>query len=287
MGSEVLWDLPDHTVGKHEVLVAYLKAWIPILGQGFGRAVVVDGFAGPGEYRGGELGSPLLSWRVAGEHRRAGRLEHVALDFHFFDADASAVAHLRPLLVGEHQHHGMTFSVQHAVCADVLPAILDDCRANGNPVFVMLDPKGLKGVSMDLISEILSVPSSEVLFSFMHETAVRFSTTPQVDPYLRDLVGADVQPGSSPVDYCDALEDRFRSQGAEYVLRFGLWQGGRHVYTLFFGTGSLRGCEVMKDAMWNVAEDGSYRFNGLYRHQQLLLDQSFEGKLRKAGAGLG
>ena len=40
--------------------------------------------------------------------------------------------------------------------------------------FVMLDPFGLKGVSMDLIREILSVPHGEVLFSFMHEAGVRF-----------------------------------------------------------------------------------------------------------------
>ena len=281
MESEVLWDLPDHTVGKHEVLVAYLKAWIPILGQGFRRAVVVDGFAGPGEYRGGELGSPRLSWRVAGEHRRAGRLEDVGVDFHFFDADASAVEHLRPLLEREPKYDGMTFSVENAVCADVLPDILDDCRAAGTSVFVMLDPKGLKGVSMDLIGEILSVPSGEVLFSFMHETAVRFAKTPQVDPYLCDLVGDDVPLDSSPHDYCDALEERFRSHGANYVLRFGLWQGGRHVYTLFFGTGNLRGCEVMKDAMWNVAGSGSYHFNGLHRHQQLLLDQNFAGNFTR------
>jgi hypothetical protein len=277
MESEVLWDLPDHTVGKHEVLVAYLKAWIPILGQGFRRAVVVDGFAGPGEYQGGESGSPLLSWRVAGEHREAGRLGDVELDFRFFDADANAVEHLRPLLDRERKYDGMSFSVEHAICADALPAILADCHATGTPVFVMLDPKGLKGVSMDLISEIFSVPSGEVLFSFMHETAVRFGGTPQVDPYLRGLVGDDVPPGGSPYDYCDALEERFRSHGANYVLRFGLWQRGRHVYTLFFGTCNLRGCEVMKDAMWDVAGDGSYRFNGLHRYQPLLLDQSSAG----------
>ena len=275
MGYEVLWDLPSHTVGKHDVLVAYLEAWLPILGKSFGRAIVVDGFAGPGEYQRGEPGSPLLSWRTAGEHKAAGRLGSADLEFRFLDVDARAVAHLRPLLGRERRYDGMSFSVEHAVCADVLPEILDDCRVSHTPVFVMLDPKGLKGVSMDLISEILSVPSGEVLFSFMHETAVRFGGTPKVDPYLRQLVGDAVPHGSSPEDYCDALEHRFRSLGAHYVLRFGLWQGGRHVYTLFFGTCNPLGCEKMKDAMWSVARDGSYHFDGLRRRQRLLLDPSF------------
>ena len=263
--------MPNHTVGKHDVLVSYLKAWIPILGQGFGRAVVVDGFAGPGEYRGGEFGSPILAWRVAGEHRRGGRLGQVSLDFHFFDSDSGSVSHLRSLMNDERRYDGMTYSVQRAVCADVLPSILDRCRSSGTPVFVMLDPFGLKGVSMDLIGEVLSVPHGEVLFSFMHETAVRFGGTPQVYLHLLDLVGDSVPRGSSPQDYCDALEARFRACGANYVLQFALWNGGRHVYTLFFGTRHLLGCEVMKNAMWGVSPDGSYSFRGLQRYSDLMM----------------
>ena len=273
MVSGVLWDLPDHTIGKHDVLVSYLKAWIPILGQAFGHVVVFDGFAGPGEYRGSETGSPVLAWRVAGDHRRAGRLGKASLDFHFVDSDSRRVSHLRALLDRERKYEGMTYSVQHAFCADVLPAVLADCRAAGTPVFVMLDPFGLKGVSMDLIREVLSIPHGEVLFSFMHETAVRFDGVPEVDPYLRSLVGDSVSSGSSPQDYCNALNARFRACGASHVLQFGLWDGGRHVYTLFFGTKSLRGCEVMKDAMWSVSPDGSYCFRGLQRHQGLLFGQ--------------
>ena len=271
--SEVLWELPDHTVGKHDVIVAYLKAWLPILGQGFGKAVVVDGFAGPGQYKGREPGSPLLSWRVAGEHKAAGRLGQADLDFRFFDSDPNAAIHLRSLLTREQLFDGMSFSVEHAICADVMPDILSDCHSTGTPLFVMLDPKGLKGVSMDLIGEILSVPHAEVLFSFMHQTAVRFGGTPEVHPYLVDLVGDDVPVDSSPEDYCDALERRFRSQGAVHVLKFGIWEGGRYVYTLFFGTKSPRGCGVMKDAMWSAAADGSYRFNGVHRNLAPLFDQ--------------
>ena len=270
---EVLWELPDHTVGKHEVLVAYLKAWLPILGQGFGKAVVVDGFAGPGEYKGGEPGSPLLSWRVAGDHKAAGRLGRADLDFRFIESDSKRATHLRSLLAGEQLYNGMSFSVETALCADVIPDILSHCRATGTPLLAMLDPSGLKGVSINLIGEILSVPHSEVLFSFMHQTAVRLGGTPEVHPYLVDLVGDDVLVGPSPEDYCDALECRFRSQGAAYVLKFGIWKGGRYVYTLFFGTKSPRGCEVMKDAMWSAAGDGSYRFNGVHRNLTPLFDQ--------------
>lgn len=273
MPPKVLWPLPDHTIGKHDVLTEYLKAWVPIVGQRFGRAMVVDGFAGPGEYLNGEEGSPILSWRVARNHKAAGRLGFAEIDFRFLESDAASADHLRGLLAAERRYPGMSYSVETASCGDRLPSLLEECRVSGTPVFVMLDPFGLKGVTSDLIKDILSVPSGEVLFSFMHETAVRFGTTPEVHPHLVELIGDDCTACSSASDYCDALERRFRSDGADYVLRFGLWQGGRHVYTLFFGTSSILGCEKMKSAMWAVAPTGSYRFNGIRRNQPLLLTQ--------------
>ena len=277
MALGTLWPRPDHTAGKHEVLVAYLKAWVPILGQSFGKAMVVDGFAGPGEYEAGELGSPLLSWRVAAEHKAAGRLGSVNLDFRFFDSDPDRVAHLHHLMSLEDRFSGMRYQVEHGLCAELLPPLLRESRARKVPMFVMLDPFGLKGVSSELISEVMSVPRSEVLFSFMHETAVRFGDTPEVHDHLIDLVGDDELVERSPNGYCDVLERRFRAAGAKYVLRFALWEGGRHVYTLFFCTRSPRGCEVMKNTMWNVAKDGSYRFDGIRRHQPLLLSEDAFG----------
>ena len=277
MASGTLWPRPDHTVGKHDVLVAYMKAWVPILGQRFGKAMVVDGFAGPGEYETGEPGSPLLSWRVAGDHKTAGRLGSADLDFRFFDSDPARVAHLHDLMLNEQRFSGMHYEVEHCLCADRLPSLLRECNSKKIPMFVMLDPFGLKGVSLDLIGEVLSVPHSEFLFSFMHETAVRFGETAEVHDHLIDLVGDEVPAERSANGYCDILERRLRSLGSRYVLKFALWEGGRHVYTLFFGTRNIRGCEVMKDAMWSVAKGGSYRFDGVRRHQPLLLSEDAFG----------
>ena len=53
-----VWDLDDHTRGKHLVLRSYMDAWLPIVLNTYERALFVDGFAGPGEYRRGEPGSP-------------------------------------------------------------------------------------------------------------------------------------------------------------------------------------------------------------------------------------
>jgi three-Cys-motif partner protein len=50
--------LEPHTRAKHEILKRYLQAWMVILSQGrFPEILYIDGFAGPGQYEGGEAGS--------------------------------------------------------------------------------------------------------------------------------------------------------------------------------------------------------------------------------------
>lgn len=45
--KEVLWDLEEHSFGKHLVLQKYINAWFPILSKFNGRLLFIDGFAGP------------------------------------------------------------------------------------------------------------------------------------------------------------------------------------------------------------------------------------------------
>jgi three-Cys-motif partner protein len=66
--KETVWPLEPHSFGKHIVLRRYLKAWLPILGTTQGRIVFIDGFAGPGEYTGGEQGSPIIALEALGAH---------------------------------------------------------------------------------------------------------------------------------------------------------------------------------------------------------------------------
>ena len=62
---ETLWEIDPHTRAKHEILQRYLEAWFPILSSYHHRIVYIDGFAGPGRYKGGELGSPIIALGLA------------------------------------------------------------------------------------------------------------------------------------------------------------------------------------------------------------------------------
>ena len=63
---KTIWQLEHHTRAKHEILKRYLQAWMVILSQGkFSEILYIDGFAGPGEYDRGEVGSPIIAGAVA------------------------------------------------------------------------------------------------------------------------------------------------------------------------------------------------------------------------------
>jgi three-Cys-motif partner protein len=64
----ITWPLEPHTEAKHAILKSYLGAWFPILATTPRRLLYVDGFAGPGEYQGGEDGSPIVALKVARDH---------------------------------------------------------------------------------------------------------------------------------------------------------------------------------------------------------------------------
>src|SRR4029079_11734550 len=59
----VLWPLEPHTEAKHRLYKRYLDAWFPIFLQQswVKRVTYVDAFAGPGEYKAGEEGSPTFA----------------------------------------------------------------------------------------------------------------------------------------------------------------------------------------------------------------------------------
>src|SRR6185295_1838507 len=59
------WPADPHTLAKHKILEGYLHAWMPILATLKKGALFIDGFAGPGEYEGGQEGSPVIALKAA------------------------------------------------------------------------------------------------------------------------------------------------------------------------------------------------------------------------------
>ena len=65
--KDVMWARDPHTEAKHDLLKIYLDAWFPIMASTWSSTGIcyVDAFAGPGEYRDGSVGSPIIALDAA------------------------------------------------------------------------------------------------------------------------------------------------------------------------------------------------------------------------------
>ena len=294
--TDTIWPLDPHTIGKHRVLENYLNAWLPILAQSHPLVQVIDGFAGPGEYTGGEPGSPLIALQALRRHSAWERIRD-KIEFLFIEKDEVRADHLRELLTRETLPPEMIRpSVNTASFESAMTAILDateEQNAKPPPAFVMIDPFGFSDTPMSVIGRILKIPRAEVYISFMFRDINRFLTDPGKEDALDSLFGCTEWRDSRAIGdrggRRDFLLGLYRSQlkraGAEYVLHFDLYEEQTHVYTIFFGTGSLKGSDKMKKAIWKAAPLGAFRFRGAKADQLILGDglvdnTQFQGELR-------
>ncbi|HQZ67492.1 MAG TPA: three-Cys-motif partner protein TcmP [Planctomycetaceae bacterium] len=283
----VTWTLDEHTLGKHLVLRAYLDAWLPIMSRFNGRILFIDGFAGPGEYAKGEDGSPIIALKALVEHSAKTRIV-AEIGFVFIEEDKKRVDHLGKAIgrVGSLPPN-CHVNVFHGRFDQTLSGILDDVdrqAAHLAPSLVMIDPFGVSGTPMDVVRRIFASPKSEVLVSLMYEPLNRFLQTPEYESHLDDLFGSRewrqalqiVQPEQRRNFIYGLYSDQLRNAGAKYVVWFELYEGNRHVYTMFFATQHRVGCDRMKQAIWKTAPLGNYQFRSNLRNHMALLSPDFE-----------
>lgn len=281
MADEILWKREPHTEGKHLVLRAYLEAWLPILGSWNTRILFIDGFAGPGEYEGGEDGSPIIALRSLIEHNASktisGQVVFIFIEKHQGRAEHldALVEALRPDLPANADVTVVHGSFDQSM-TDVLDA-LDVQKARMAPAFVMIDPFGVSGTPMSVIGRLMENPRSEVYVSFMYESMNRFISTEEFAPHLDELFGTDEWRSAINLEGTDRqqhlyklYERQLREAGAEHVVHFDLYEGNRLVYAIFFGTQHSRGCDAMKRAIWKVAPAGDFSFRGSKSDQLIL-----------------
>jgi three-Cys-motif partner protein len=278
-----LWPLEEHTKGKHLVLKAYLDAWIPKLGFWNGRMLFIDGFAGPGEYAGGEEGSPLIALRAFLNHPAKDRLK-ASIVFDFVEQDPARAAHLETLVEPLRTQLPASCSAEVVVGAfdETMTGLLDALEEQKKtlaPAFVMIDPFGVSDTPMEVIRRILRNDRCEVYVSFMYEAINRFKGTPEFEPHLDKLFGCtdwrqalEIEDAEQRKQFLYGLyESQLRKAGASSVVHFDLYDEGRLIYAIFFATQHWQGADAMKQAVWKPIPVGNFAFHGT-RSRQLTLN---------------
>jgi three-Cys-motif partner protein len=297
-----VWPAEPHTLVKHAILRKYLDAWFPILArqgeilrQQYGMSgkheiLFIDGFAGPGEYTGGEPGSPVIALTAAISHSISFPIPVRML---FIELDEDRFTRLRTVLAPKLEEAKKSKNI-HAVeprqgdCDSVLGTMLDECEAKQiefGPALAFLDQFGYGAVSMDLIRRILSYPQCEVFTYLNYKDMNRWITDDnKAEAFTRAYGGDEWRdardlPAKQRRDlllekYKWALETR---AAAKYVVSFLMYDmTGIPLYWLLFCTNNLRGLEEMKRAMWAVDKTGEFRFSDRDDPSQLqLLEKAY------------
>ena len=292
----VTWPMDDHTRAKHEILRRYLDAWLPIMTRFNEHIVYIDGFAGPGEYDGGEPGSPLIAIDAFLKHSYIPMREKGVL-FLFIEQDAARCEYLEQLLAQRWQTQGLPPKAKYEIyqgnfdeTMTTLLTEIEEQQEQMAPTFAFIDPFGYSHTPMRTIKRLMSHPKCEVLITFMYEEINRFITADyqnkakQYDTLFGTPAWREIENAISSstafslsqerINFIHNLySDQLRNVGcAKYVRSFRM-RNKRNAtdYFLFFGTRSLRGMTKMKEAMWKVDQTGTYEFSDYLNPNQLLL----------------
>jgi three-Cys-motif partner protein len=279
---ETVWELEPHTRAKHELLKRYLQAWMIILSQGkFAEILYIDGFAGPGEYAGGEAGSPIIALDTALEFKPPLTAK---VHFLFVEERDDRADHLRKQVALRTLPANFSAIVEGGVTFEAaFEKRYSGFVRNGRlmPTFAFIDPFGWTGAPFSLVKKILAQRSCEVFVNFMYEEINRFIGHPQQVANFNSFFGTDdwkqCVAATDPQTRNRCLHDLYLRQlhtnaGAAYVRSFEM-SNARDVtdYYLFYGTNELLGLKKMKEAMWRTDESGEFRFSDATDSNQLVL----------------
>ena len=285
------WKIEQHTLAKHELLRRYLGAWFPILtSRGHNRRVIyLDGFAGPGRYKEGKLGSPLIALNTLMNHSHFVRMYRTEFVFTFVEQDLSTFNNLTSEVDSFRNSHGgipdnITIQLFNEPFEDVAQRIISAAHGRLDPTFAFIDPFGWSGVPMRTIRSLLAARKCEILFNFMYESVNRFvaDTRPGIRHSFTELFGSEENAHHRAAGLRgDArkrfLHDLYLRQLREtcdfrFVRSFEMvnQRRNRTAYYLMYGSRHHRGLQVMKDAMWALDPIAGARFTGFAGDQQML-----------------
>jgi three-Cys-motif partner protein len=284
--EETTWDIEPHTAVKHRILQNYLNAWFPILNRCHRRVIYLDGFSGPGVYKGGEPGSPIIALKTAYEHFRPINGEAVFL---FVEDRADRVANLRLEVSKLALPKNYKVHIESGQFEAIVSKILDDLEKDGRslaPTFAFVDPFGFSGLPFELMGRLLRHNRSEAFITFMVDSVNRFAHAPnnEIRKHIRDLFGTDevfkiVTGTGDRVGELTQLYQRQLTTLGQYVRSFEMRdRNNKIIYHLQFVTKHPLGHLKMKEAMWRVDSEGDFRFSDATDPSQQILFRSEHAK---------
>lgn len=303
------WYIKEHTKVKHEILKLYLRPWGKILGSRNKRLIILDGFAGRGEYfENGQTvvcGSPMIFMdlntnflieelicicieknvenydnlsKVLKEKKNELTKKNSNLLLEIIELKKIHNTNIDLLIEhipqkkynssNEKQSSQKTSVILiNDEFSNVIELLLDNISTNKvtlAPLFCFIDPFGFRGIPLNIIKKILSLPYTEVLFTFMARDINRFHALKQEEQSLAELFGnkewkkAIKKKGEESFLYF--YKKTLKDNGIKFVIYFKMFESNRMgvIYYLIHASNNLKAVELMKERMKRISMDFTY-----------------------------
>ena len=268
MPEDVLWNCEPKTKAKLEIISTYLGAWFGILAsKGFKHVIYIDGFCGPGEYKSGEEGSPVIAARLASAtaQKNAGFTATLI----FIDKDQKALTHLKTIQAIKKQHPNVQIEIMQGEFTAKVEEIASYLKKYpGSPTFSFIDPFGFGQSPLEKIKLLMHNEHSEVFINFWCGYMNRFKEheNEEITAKIKAMISVgeldNIIKASDSIDaFCSAFERQLMGIG-KYTLKFMMRDEKNIRDNAFFFCGrNPKGFEKIKQAMWKIDPEGGNSFS--------------------------
>ncbi len=275
-------DVQPHTKAKHRLVEEYIQNWIVTLcgnSRGMSKKVmIVDGFCGGGMYRdpdNSEMweGSPIRIIRAVEKGLERVKKEKskpnydLQAKYVFIDSNKNHLDSLKVHMIGSgfdsHLNDPEKCELIHGEFDQKLDKILLEVKESKCSSFFLLDPFGYTDVSMRNMRDIIDLKKSEILYTFMIESVIRFlkERDGKLKKAFEKVLEADgYYEVENKFDNTPAQQEYLKNQtlnlfrkrtNADFVYGFSLLHNQSIVkYYLIHLASSVVAQRVMKSAMW-------------------------------------
>ena len=291
------WEYREHTRVKHELLRKYLYAWIIKLGRLHRKILFFDGFAGRGEYHPDlKLGSPIIALQVANELLEQCEKRNRPKYFDKFiciaiEKDPNNFNNLQKVMEREQEKLKFKENLQVELInnefANVTNQVFKEVGQRIAPSFFFVDPFGFSGVPFPTVKNILSLPHTEIFFTFMSRDINRFLAITEIETVLDTLYPTsewrDIYKIRDWRKRDQALKDLYikcltEDANVKYAWAFRVCMDEKYqtLYYLIHATNHFDGLKIMKDIMYKQSASPNFAYLGpkeaQYRNQLMLFE---------------
>ena len=291
-----------HSRAKVEFYQKYLELYLIILSAaGFAREInIYDVFCGRGIYDDGGVGSAIRAYKTILKVRK----EHPSdtrIILHLNDKNASFIKNIKEYIDTHFGNVPAPCQVvyTHRDAIDLLKEInansLMSLPRQGVVNFFFIDPYGYKGITRDVLYNIMSRGSSEILLflpvSFMHRfTHYAFNKKANQGAHaLRKMIDSFFPPNhpirsDEPMnidDYIDNLTEAFGNQCLCYTASYSIERGKGNKFALFFFSHNAKGFENILNIKRKLVDAYGFGYHLAEGEQDLLRDHFKEVQIEK------